>query len=201
MNILIDILPTSVDIKGIEYEINSNFRTSILFSLLMEDDNLSEEEKVLQALNLYYPVVPDNSEKAIEHIEKAIEKIIWFYRCGEIDIKTNKSNKKSYTQKRFLSYEEDDKYIFSAFMSQYKIDLNSIKYMHWWKFKSLLDNINEDNILSKIIQYRSVDLSKITDKEQRKFYRDMQKRYALKENINKEEQALLDEWNSKLNTN
>ena len=194
MNILIDILPTSVDINGIEYEINSNFRTSILFSLLIEDDELSEEDKIIQALELYYPKIPDD-------IEKAIEKIIWFYRCGEIDIKTNKSNKKSYTQKRFLSYEEDDKYIFSAFMSQYKIDLNRIKYMHWWKFKSLLDNINEDNILSKIIQYRSVDLSKITDKEQRKFYRDMQKRYALKENINKEEQALLDEWNSKLNTN
>lgn len=193
MNILIDILPTSVDINGIEYEINSNFRTSILFSLLIEDDSLSEEEKVLQTLNLYYPVIPDNSEKAIE-------KIKWFYSCGKLD--KHIGNKKSKTSnKKIFDFEVDANYIYSAFMSQYKIDLNSIKYMHWWKFKSLLDNINEDNILSKIIQYRSVDLSKITDKEQRKFYRDMQKRYALKENINKEEQALLDEWNSKLNTN
>ena len=193
MNILIDILPTSVDIKGIEYEINSNFRTSILFSLLMEDDNLSEEEKVLQALNLYYPVVPDNSEKAIEQIK-------WFYSCGKLDNPIGNKKARA-SSKKVFDFEVDANYIYSAFMSQYRIDLNSIKYMHWWKFKSLLDNINEDNILSKIIQYRSVDLSKITDKEQRKFYRDMQKRYALKENINKEEQALLDEWNSKLNTN
>ena len=46
MNILIDLLPSSVKIDGTEYEINSDFRTSVLFSLLMEDDNLSEEEKV-----------------------------------------------------------------------------------------------------------------------------------------------------------
>ena len=75
MNILIDLLLSSVKIDGTEYEINSDFRTSVLFSLLMEDDNLSEEEKVLQALNLYYPVVPDNLEEAIEQIK-------WFYCFG-----------------------------------------------------------------------------------------------------------------------
>ena len=45
MNILIDLLPSSVKINGTEYEINSDFRTSVLFSLLMEDDSLNEEEK------------------------------------------------------------------------------------------------------------------------------------------------------------
>ena len=44
MNLLIDLLPTTVDIEGIEYEINSDFRTSILFELLMQDVEIEDEE-------------------------------------------------------------------------------------------------------------------------------------------------------------
>ena len=32
-NILIDLLPSKVEIEGTEYEINSDFRTSVLFSM------------------------------------------------------------------------------------------------------------------------------------------------------------------------
>ena len=189
MNILIDLLPSSVKIDGTEYEINSDFRTSVLFSLLMEDDNLSEEEKVLQALNLYYPVVPGDSEKAIE-------KIKWFYSCGKLDNPIG-NNKARASSKKVFDFEVDANYIYSAFMSQYRIDLQDIEELHWWKFKALLEGLKEDNKLSKIIEYRSVDLSKIKDKEQRKFYKDMQKQYSLNKE-SKEELKLLEEWNKKL---
>ena len=189
MNILIDLLPSSVKIDSTEYEINSDFRTSVLFSLLMEDDNLSEEEKVLQALNLYYPVVPDNSEKAIEQIK-------WFYSCGKLDNPIGNKKARAISKKVF-DFEVDANYIYSAFMSQYNIDLQDIEELHWWKFKALLEGLKEDNKLSKIIEYRSVDLSKIKDKEQRKFYKDMQKQYSLNKE-SKEELKLLEELNNKL---
>ena len=189
MNILIDLLPSSVKIDSTEYEINSDFRTSVLFSLLMEDDNLSKEEKVLQALNLYYPVVPDNSEEAIKQIK-------WFYSCGKLDNPIG--NKKARTSsKKVFDFEVDANYIYSAFMSQYNIDLQDIEQLHWWKFKARLEGLKEDNKLSKIIEYRSVDLSKIKDKEQRKFYKDMQKQYSLNKE-SKEDLKLLEEWNKKL---
>ena len=191
MNILIDLLPSSVKIDSTEYEINSDFRTSVLFSLLMEDDNLSEEEKVLQALNLYYPVVPDNSEKAIEQIK-------WFYSCGKLDNPIGNKKARAISKKVF-DFEVDANYIYSAFMSQYNIDLQDIEELHWWKFKALLEGLKEDNKLSKIIEYRSVDLSKIKDKEQRKFYKDMQKQYSLNKE-SKEDLKLLEEWNKKLST-
>ena len=191
MNILIDLLPSSVKIDGTEYEINSDFRTSVLFSLLMEDDNLSEEEKVLQALNLYYPVVPNNLEEAIEQIK-------WFYSCGKLDNPIGNKKAKA-SSKKVFDFEVDANYIYSAFMSQYNIDLQDIEELHWWKFKALLEGLKEDNKLSKIIEYRSVDLSKIKDKEQRKFYKDMQKQYSLKKE-NEEDLKLLEEWNKKLST-
>ena len=43
MNILIDVLPTSVEINYMEYEINSDFRTSILFEILMQNDEINDE--------------------------------------------------------------------------------------------------------------------------------------------------------------
>lgn len=190
MNILIDLLPVKVVINGVEYDINSDFRTSILFSILMDDDRLNEDMKARQALALYYPVIPNRNCWG-----EAVAKIMWFYRCGK-EISTTIGKGKS-DKKRILDYDVDADYIYSAFMSQYRIDLQAIKYLHWWKFKSLLDSINEDTRLFKIMQYRSTDISKITDKEQKKFYKDMQKIYSL-EKPDMEELKLLEEWNSKL---
>ena len=188
MNILIDLLPSKVEIEGTEYKINTDFRISVLFSLLMEDDKLNEEQKIVQALNLYYPQIPTN-------INEAVNKIIWFYRCGK---DTEKSNEKgNCSNKKIFDYEADADYIYSAFMSQYRIDLQDVEHLHWWKFKALLEGLKDDNKLSKILEYRSVDLSKIDDKEQRKFYKEMQKKYSL-EHDNEEDIKLLEEWNEKL---
>ena len=188
MNILIDLLPSKVVVDGTEYEINTDFRTSVLFSLLMEDDELTEEQKVVKALNLYYPQIPTN-------INEAINKIIWFYKCGK---DTEKSNEKGNgSNKKIFDFEADADYIYSAFMSQYRIDLQDIEQLHWWKFKALLEGLKDDNKLSKILEYRSVDLSKIQDKEQRKFYKEMQKKYSL-EHDSEEDIKLMEEWNEKL---
>lgn len=191
MNILIDLLPTKVEIDSKEYEINSNFRTSLLFSLLMEDDDVGEEQKIIQALNLYYPTIPAD-------INKAIEKIIWFYKCGKEDKKasSNRNRNRNSTEK-VLDYNVDADYIYSAFMSQYNIDLQDIEYLHWWKFRALFDSLDENNRLSKIIQYRSMDLSKIKDKEQKKFYKNMKKLYKI-DTISEEEKAELEKWNNLL---
>lgn len=191
MNILIDIVPTVVCIDGIEYEINSDFRTSILFELMMQDTELTDKDKIINALELYYPIIPDNSEKAIKAI-------MWFYRCGKDIVESNgKSKGKSVTQ--IYSYEYDDDYIYSAFLDQYGVDLQDIEYLHWWKFKAMFKALKEDNRIVKIMGYRSVDLSKIKDKEQRNHYKTMKDFYKIptimsrneKEKINDIEKALL----------
>ena len=79
MNLLIDILPESVFIEGVEYEIDSNFRTFILFELLMLDELMDPEEKIIKTLELFYIT------KCPPNIEKAIDKMLWFYRCGKDD--------------------------------------------------------------------------------------------------------------------
>lgn len=188
MNLLIDLAPTTVEIDNEEYEINSNFRTSILFELLMQDNDSSEEEKIIQALELYYPVLPKN-------INEAIEKIIWFYMCGKE--KSKSKSKGTGKSTNVYSFNHDDDYIYSAFLDQYDIDLQDIEYLHWWKFKAMFKSLREDNEIVKIMGYRSMDLSKIDDKKQREHYRKMQELHKIPlyedadEELDKINQALL----------
>lgn len=187
MNLLIDLLPTTVDIEGIEYEINSDFRASILFELLMQDVEIEDEEKIIQALQLYYKKCPKN-------IDEAINKMLWFYSCGKenalkADSKTGSSSEKIY------DFDYDDEYIYSAFLDQYGIDLNEIEYLHWWKFKAMFKALKEDNEIVKIMGYRSIDLSKVEDKKQKEFYKKMKKIYEIPIAISKDEKEKIDKIN------
>ena len=183
MNLLIDLIPSEVDINNKKYEINSDFRTSILFELLMQDKSIEDSDKFNLALDLYYPIRPDDTILAIEQL-------LWFYRGGKDIIKSKGSGKgKSSTQ--IYSFEYDDDYIYAAFMDQYGIDLQDIDDLHWWKFKALFKALKEDNEIVKIMRYRSTDLSTIKDKEQKAYYKKMQELYKIP--LPQDEQEKLDD--------
>lgn len=179
-NILLDRLPQYTS-SGLR--IRTDFRESIKFELLMQDRRMNEKDKIMQALNLYYYDL-----KEIKDIKQATNDILWFYRCGkEIEKKEDNSEESEQKTKQIYSYEFDDEYIYSAFMEQYKIDLNSIKYLHWWKFKALFKSLNENTQFVKIMGYRAINLSKIKDKDLKANYRKMQKTYALPDMRTEEE--------------
>ena len=181
MNILIDKLPCSVIVDNIDTEIVSDFRTSILFEQLMKDNSVNDDVKIELALNLYFP------KQYIINTVDAVNKIIWFYSGGK-EIKENRSKSNSSNKHlNIYDFEQDADYIYAAFMEQYKIDLADIDYLHWWKFKSLFYGLNKDIQLSKIMFYRSIELTDDMTKNERKFYRDMKRLYALEDMRSEEE--------------
>ena len=188
MNLLIDEVPTTVIIDDVEFEINSDFRISMMFELLINDPELSERERLYQALILYYPIIPSN-------LEAAVDKIMWFYKCGKEEQdennNTNKSSGKK-TVKKIYDYEHDSEIIFASFMKSYNINLQRDN-LHWWEFKSLFDNIDEDSKLYKIMEIRSVNLSQVKDKDKKNYYKKMKDLYKLPDNISKSEKEKLDE--------
>ena len=145
MNLLIHKLPIQVK----EMKINTDFRISILFELLMQNQKMRKELKIMKALQLYYP----DFEK-ISNYEIAIEQMLWFYKCGKELDNSNKRNTNHNRYNQIYSYEFDDTYIYSAFLQQYHIDLQEVEYMHWWKFKAMFDGLSEDTeILKKVIKF------------------------------------------------
>ena len=181
-NLILNKLPKITPNK---LKIRTDFRESIKFELLMQDSSIKDSEKVIIALNLYY-----YEPEKITDIKTAVDDILWFYRCGKnIKIKeTNNTNQQiEKKQKQIYSYEFDSEYIYSAFMEQYKIDLNSIQYLHWWKFKALFTSLNENVLFSKIMGFRTIKLSKIKDKSMKEYYKKMKNIYALPDMRSEEE--------------
>lgn len=170
-NIILDVLPETVDIDGAEYRINSDFRISILFELLMQDDEVGKRQKLIQGLKLYYPEIPQN-------MTEAVDKMIWFYRCGK-ETESGGHGSGSGRAKQIYSFEHDDDYIYAAFLEQYGIDLQDVEELHWWKFRALFRGLSEDTEFVKIMGYRSVKITSKMSKEQREFYKKMQSIHAL----------------------
>lgn len=189
MNILIDVLPDTVDVGGKKYAIRTDFRIAMLFEILMQDNSILPKDKTWRALKLFYPEIPDD-------LKNATDAMLWFYRCGKEDNPQKKRMAARKGKTRVYSFEYDDDYIYAAFMTQYGIDLQDIDYMHWWKFRALFNSLDKNVQFSKIMEYRSVEINSIP-KEQQPFYRKMKRLYALpiaddeQKKMDKIEQALL----------
>lgn len=161
MNILVDKLPESLEICGQNCPIRSDFRTWIKVSRIMlkGDGGLKEISEVLKLV--FYDLPPK--------LEEAMKAIMWFYSPPK-----EKDGKKEPegTKKPVYDFDYDAEIIYSAFFQQYRIDLNTAD-LHWWQFKALFDGLAEDTHFMKIVQFRSVNLSDVKDKEYKKYYRKM----------------------------
>lgn len=168
MGILLEKLPEYVLIDGTEVKINTDFRFSIRFEQLFNDNTLNDKEIFARALEIYYPVIPQN-------INEAIEKMLWFYRCGK---EISKKKKTSSSKDEIYSFDYDGDKIYSAFLDQYGLDLQDVDNLHWWKFKAMFGALKEDNEISKIMSIRAMDIGKLP-KEQQEYYKKLKKIYEI----------------------
>ena len=149
---------------------------------MMQNPKYSKKQKIVQALQLYYPNI-----EQIKDIEKAVDDLIWFYQGGKELANSNKKGSSESKNKQIYSYEFDDTYIYGAFKDQYNIDLQDIEYLHWWKFKAMFDCLKDSNKIVEIMGYRSVDLRKIKDKQERERYKKLKAIYKLPDMRSEEE--------------
>lgn len=176
MSILVDRLPKSVEIGGAEYQINTGFRTSILFEMLIRDKGIPDQVKIGVMLRQYYPVVPPDEDAAIQ-------KILWFFNCGKKKKKPDERNKtaKSFRKDKALySFEQDAAMIYAAFLSEYEIDLQDVEDLHWWKFSALFDALPDDTKIKQVMRIRGMDTSGLKKKEIKRL-NDLKKYYALED--------------------
>ena len=183
MGLLTGKLPDTVVVNGMEYALNTDYRIAIRFEEMLLAGDGADEDVVRKALELFYPVVPPD-------LGQAVDFILWFYSGG----KEGQNNGGPKTGAAY-SFEEDDEYIYSAFLDQYGIDLQEVEYLHWWRFKAMFKALKDDNEIVKIIGYRGVKITSDMPDGQKKFYRDMKKRYRLKK-VTREDEAMLTEVES-----
>ncbi|MBR3133395.1 MAG: hypothetical protein IKG42_04950 [Clostridia bacterium] len=166
-------LPYFVILKGKKYKINVDFRNIISFEKKLQDKSVKDDEKIEYIIRHFYPAFfyAENYKNFLfnpQLYKEAIQKFIWFYKCGREEYHKGKSGGK-YSQSEIFSYEYDDEYIYGAFLEQYKIDLSTEK-IHWWKFKALLKSLKDDTEFVKIKGYRAYSGDDKNMKELKKYW-------------------------------
>lgn len=173
-NILLDKYPT-------EYEghpINGDFRVGLQIFEASNDDDLSDYEKLEVCASLLFKEAVD--------AETAGEGIKWFLNGWCHD------KHKSSSSDNVMDFDVDQGRIYSAFLSQYRIDLNCTD-MHFWKFMYLLTNL-EECMFTRVIDIRSKKLTSKMSAEEREMYAEAKKTYRItKETEQTQEDKLAEE--------
>ena len=171
MNIITDGLPDCVEIDGETFHINTDFRVWVKIELLFSDD-VPEGYRLPLALGLAFDTIPENKEEAAEAL-------LAFYSGGKItEKKASGKKKKSRRNRRIYSFEYDSEYIYAAFMQAYGIDLADVK-MHWFKFKALFAALPDECLMSKIMGWRALEITKDMPEASRKRYAELKEAYRL----------------------
>lgn len=174
MNLLTDPLPTTVSIDGRAWAIHTSFTVGVRFELLMQDETLTQQARMQQALALYYPALPDN-------LPAAMEQLLWFYRCGKDAPATGSAPHGHATggrAARAYCFRQDAQLFLAAFWSCYRIDLTEADDLHWWKFRALLAGLPADCRLVEVMGHRTADTTGLPKKQKAHCER-MRRLYAL----------------------
>lgn len=174
-NVMLDPLPS--DWNG--YQIDSDFRTGIQICMALEDQSLSDMEKLAASAELLFPLI----QPEIKDIQEAVE---WFLSGWNLD-NIQKSNKSNDTV-RILDFNIDQWRIYSAFKHQYGIDLHTAE-LHYWQFMGLLTTL-EECAFTRVIDIRQKKTKNKMSKEEKEAILKAKKIYSLgkqKENLSEEE--------------
>ena len=155
MNILVEQLPETLDVGGIEYPINTDFRDCLRTILAYEDPELTGYEKQIVLLsNLFLEVPEDASE--------AVRQGLQFLNGGETVAEEDSEGGMVH---RLYSFAKDANFIFAAFRQTHGINLQTEK-LHWWIFTALFADLGSDTTFCNLIALRKkVKSGKATKEE------------------------------------
>ena len=178
MSILTENLPDYIVVRGQKCHIKTDFKVWLEFSSIFDDEGVTPE-KIVKVFKLLFDKLPPN-------MFEAMNGVVCFFSHSRETEGVGSTKERTREIKNYYDFEYDADLIFSGFYQQYKIDLTESN-MHWWKFKALLNGLSDETQFMKVVQYRCTDLSKIKDKEQKKFYSKMKAIYRLPDNRSAEQ--------------
>lgn len=179
--------PRFAKIKGIKYEINTDFRVALECNEIANNSEIKDEER---SLAIIYLLFGEQGLNDYENWNSLLRIAIKFLSCGK-EIEDEYDNEE---KEENMDYQQDWGYIRTSFFSDYAIDLDKEK-MHWWRFYELLCGLSEKCILSRVRFIRDFDIGQIKDSAEREKWIKQKEMVALKQTKNEKssEEKRLDE--------
>ncbi len=174
-------LPTSVELDGKEYAIRTDYRAILDIFEAMSDPELTEEDKAIVALNIFYCDMPPYNVW-----DKALKEFVLFINMGEEE--TQKAKPK------LMDWSQDFNYIVAPVSRVIGKDVRSIKNLHWWTFLTAFYEIGECTF-SQIVSIRDKkQKGKQLEKWEKEWYREHRDIVDFKTTYSEAEQDLLKQW-------
>lgn len=177
-------LPTSVEVNGTEYTIQSDYRAVLDILTALSDGDLDEQDKAEAALTIFYP---EFSSMPASDYQEALNQCFRFIDHGQ-------GAKTQGKQPAVMSWEQDFDMIISPVNRIAGCEVRSLPYLHWWSFLSYYMEIG-DCLFAQVVAIRDKKArGKPLDKQEREFYRRNRKMVDLKTTHTEAEQNLLAAW-------
>lgn len=168
-NIMLDRLPE--DFEG--YLIRTDFRIYIQITQCLEDDTLTDEEKISTSLWLLYGM-------SQPPLETAYKGLMWYlnFTAEPYENESNSKRRENVQEAEpCMSFDIDSGRIYTAFKRYYNIDLKSA-YLHWAEFLYMIKDLG-DCAYTSVIDIRSKNLADV-GKSGKQTYIKLKEKYRLK---------------------
>lgn len=178
-----DLLPTSVEVCGEEYEIRSDYRAALDICAALSDVELADQEKVAVILDVFYPGF---AEMPQGHYQEAVDRCMWFLNCGE--------EERQSPGPRLVDWEQDFPRIVAPINRVTGTEIRAVEYMHWWTFIAAYYEIG-DCTFAQIVRIRDqLARGRKLDKSDREWYRRNKSLVDMKHKYTPQDDEVLKAW-------
>lgn len=172
--------PECIHADGQDFRILTDFREWLRFADLLGDAEISASDKA--AVMAEWLIEPPEIIT-----EEIIAGLLSFLRASDLEPDSRESDEDEVDASGgspsqhppYFDFKYDARWILGDFRRFYGIDLLTVKYLHWWKFRALLTALPDESMTMRRVSYRSADLSKIKNKAERARIAKIQREIAI----------------------
>lgn len=151
MGFLTEIQKKTVEAYGMEFGVNPSFDTVLLISRLFDEEELTEEDKVAQALKMLV-TFGKTEQLNINQKSELLRKI--YEQCVHVPKKTPIRQSTP-----VLDFDYDGEYIYSSFLMDYGIDLIEQQgILTWKKFIALFQGLSSKTKIREVMRIREMKI-------------------------------------------
>lgn len=176
---MIGVLPKSLNVDGVDYEINSDFRIALLIFEAFNDPDLMLSSQIEICLKCLYKTLPND-------LGKAVERAYWFLDGGDMP-------KSKQAPAKLMDWKQDESLIFPAINKVAGYETRATEYLHWWSFLGMFNEIG-DGLYSQVMSIRSKRARhKRLQPWEKEFYKEHTELIDIKQALSATEKAEFDE--------
>ncbi len=136
-------LPTSLEIRGVKYDIRSDYRNILRIISAFDAKDLRDSEKALVCLRRMYVDFDAIPRDAYEEAYKAA---VAFIECG--------MHSDDGRNPKVVEWDKDAQLIFAAINKVAGHEVRADPYMHWWTFLGYFQNVDRDDLWGFVLTIR-----------------------------------------------